>query len=564
MGDFLNTVLEKNNPLNVQSVFYRNLLARTAVYYCFIVEGELAGVWGRYIPEIQDSLGLSDSLLGTSVLFYYLGNVVAAPIDAFLLKRFGSRFVTTFGAWCFILSMPLVALANSFGILTLATFAFGLSCGIMDISMNNSAILTEIVAGQPLLGSFHGSYSVAAALGSVLGGILVQEHFSTLNAFSMISGTSIFLSFITFYHMYDQSQEHFLTTFHKSHGTVDYAKVACEIQHNPLNNGDGTSRPQSILYEDDEVAVRSRSESKTTKSKAVYYETLNDNSLDAPGLGPPLDSMASAETVFVTPEQLFGTSKRHNRDDNDLEARTSDVNVPLLTHGDSFTKQESLSSPGMSSKSWRILSVFAAVGFLGAFGESSIVTWSVVFFERYVGASSVVKSLGFTCFMVCMGVGRFLCDYLRRVIGRRYMMRIGGTLAMGGLLLVVLSTELPSTVAFACLGFACTGLGLSTVIPTVFSSAGHLPGVRPGTALSIVAGCSYSGSIVSSPLVGLLSDSFDSLRFALLCDAILLGLIVPFSFGIIEETMVFQDAAAYERVQPADDFSVGPDEKEDE
>lgn len=244
MENFLENILEKNNTFNVQSVFYRNLLARIAVYYCFMVEGELAGIWGRFLPVIQDDLGLSDSLLGTSVLFYYLGNVLAAPIDAILLKIFGSRFVATIGCWCFIISMPLVALAPSFPILTLATFSFGLSCGVMDISMNNSAILTEIVAGIPLLGSFHGSYSVAAALGSLLGGILVQENFSTLNAFLLVSAVALVLSFATFFHMYDPHQEHFLTSFHKDHGKVDIAKVAEVIKRPKIEE-----KEDEVLYD---------------------------------------------------------------------------------------------------------------------------------------------------------------------------------------------------------------------------------------------------------------------------------------------------------------------------
>jgi MFS family permease len=159
----------------------------------------------------------------------------------------------------------------------------------------------------------------------------------------------------------------------------------------------------------------------------------------------------------------------------------------------------------------------------------------------------MVKSLGLTSFMVCMAVGRFCSDYLRTVFGRQLIIRMGGLLAMSGLLLVVLSVSLPVSAVFACLGFAVTGLGLSTIIPIVFSSTGHLPGVHAGTAIAAVATASYSGSILASPLIGVISDAFGSLRYALLIDALLMGLIFPLSWGIIKETSVFRAREKYQQ-----------------
>lgn len=462
MEELKERVLGSNNPFGSQSLAIRNLLARVAVYYCFILEGSLAGVWGRYIPEIQDAVGLSDSLLGTSVLFYYLGNCLAAPMDAFFVKRFGSRVVTSCGAWGFILAMPLVGLAGDFGSLTGATLAFGLFCGIMDISMNSSAILTEIVASIPLLGSFHGSYSIAAALGALMGGVFVQIGLSTFYAFLCCAGVAMVGSLSTFYNMYDHDQEIYLTSFNRE--------------------------KQEIKYVVDERG---------------WMEILIDSSAD-----------------------------EHAAQD------TASPSTPLLQ---SEERTPTNTSPLISPEAWRPLLQFAAIGSFASFGESSVVTWSTVYFEREIHANSVVKSLGLTCFMVCMGIGRFLCDYLRRKVGRGIMMRMGGFLAMTGLVIAVLATALPCSVVFACLGFGCTGLGLSTIIPTAFSSAGHLPGVHGGTAVALVAGCTYAGSIVASPLIGLLSDAFGSLRLAILCDGLLLGLIVPISVGILPEAAVFQD-----------------------
>jgi hypothetical protein len=48
----------------------------------------------------------------------------------------------------------------------------------MDVALNSSAVLTEAVAEVPIMGSFHGSYSIAAAIGSLVGGVLSSNSWS--------------------------------------------------------------------------------------------------------------------------------------------------------------------------------------------------------------------------------------------------------------------------------------------------------------------------------------------------------------------------------------------------
>ena len=71
---------------------------------------------------------------------------------------------------------------------------------------------------------------------------------------------------------------------------------------------------------------------------------------------------------------------------------------------------------------------------------------------------------------------------------------------------------MPLSILFSTIGFALTGSGLSTLIPTVFSSAGHLPNQDAGKAIATVAAFTYSGSIVSPPMIGAMSSLFGSLR----------------------------------------------------
>jgi MFS family permease len=532
MDSFLEAVLHQNNLFGINSLFYRNLLARIGVYFCFCLEGIYMGVWGRYLPSIQDQVELSDSLLGTAVLFLYFGTVIVSPLVALLLRNFGSRITAIIGAWMFIASLPLIPLSNSFGLLVFFMFTYGFTMGIMDISMNNCGILTEIVAGKPLLGSFHGSYSVAAATGSLIGGVFISAKIETETAFLILFGIATFLSLVTLFHMYDMSQEKFLTDFHDD-DQKDIRKALI----------DTVERDEETLQDDRATIIKSYQNIPVldqNRGTVIAYGAVSGQDKDE---GTASERLTVSE--FVTANQLFNRKESaESANSEEVERGTrkdtsSQPDNPIVAADNNNEAKDDGFSFDALWKARKIILFFCLVGFLAAWGESGIITWSVVYFDRYIPGASVIKSLGLTSFMVCMGAGRFCSDFLRHHIGRRWITRIGGVLALGGLLLVVLCVDLPAPAFFACLGFGLTGLGLSTIIPIVFSSAGHLPGVHAGTAIATVACCSYSGSIVSSPTIGLLSDTFGSLRMAFLVDAILLGMIFPLSWGIIEETEVF-------------------------
>ena len=279
------------------------------------------------------------------------------------------------------------------------------------------------------MGSFHGSYSLAAAAGSLLGGALTGSGLSihyvflilSVSSFCMTMGLSIFL--------YDRLEEVSLTEYEKQSSKSSWDEADTQL----CTTSDIISQDSIISHDDIPV---------------IDYGT-------------------------VSPEE-------------DITDQKLPDNLGTLP-----------SSLGDSS---RVLMFLSLVGFLAAFGESSIVTWSTVFFDRSINTSSdVLDSLGFTSFMVAMAAGRFSCDFLRRMIGRKRLVMAGGILAAAGLGLLVLSFQTPCPLAFGCIGLFITGMGLSTLIPTMFSSAGHLPpslGGTFGSHIYIVAGFSYSGSIV--------------------------------------------------------------------
>ena len=458
------------------SVLFRNLLARIAVFHFFMLEGIYDGTWSCYLPGIQNKLQITDSQLGTAALFVYLGITIASPFSAYCLRHLGSQFSTYIGSIIFGLSINGIAQTNSFVMLMITLFTYGWTMGIMDVSMNSAGIPAEIVAGRPLLGTFHGSYSAAAAVGSIFGSLLVATKLSIVTVFGALSALSLVFSTAASTLMYTHSQE------------IKISEINTELK------------------------------------------------------------------------------KRDSHDHMNAEAERGDAKKVTTEKGTSSAASNSVSSSHNSRANW-LIAAYSAVGFLAAFGESSMITWSVVYFDRVLSVAPGMHGMGFTAFQVSMAAGRFSCDYLRRVLGRRLIVRTGGLLALSGLFLVVMSPSLGAsfsssdsreavvgsallvnssstngvavssfpTIALACMGFSITGFGLSTLIPTSFSSAGHIPGVHPGTAISIASVFTSAGGSVSPALIGYLSDWLGGLQYALFCDALLLGIISLLSFGIPEE-----------------------------
>jgi MFS family permease len=103
-----------------------------------------------------------------------------------------------------------------------------------------------------------------------------------------------------------------------------------------------------------------------------------------------------------------------------------------------------------------------------------------------------------------MAVGRFYGDLLIPKIGAASMVRWGGLLAsfsLGTALLVAMP-------GMAIFGFTLAGLGLSCIVPIVFSAAASIPGVSPGTGIASVSSVGYLGFMAGPPAIGFVAEEF--------------------------------------------------------
>lgn len=156
-----------------------------------------------------------------------------------------------------------------------------------------------------------------------------------------------------------------------------------------------------------------------------------------------------------------------------------------------------------------VLLQLGIIGFCSMASEGVMFDWSGIYFQDVVNAPKSLVILGYTSFMIMMATGRFLADFLILKIGRKRLMQICGVMISGGLYFAVAFPFLvTSTIAFM-----LVGLGVSSIVPSVYSAAGRQSKVPPGIALATVSSVSFLGFLMGPPLIGYISEAF-GLRYS--------------------------------------------------
>lgn len=152
---------------------------------------------------------------------------------------------------------------------------------------------------------------------------------------------------------------------------------------------------------------------------------------------------------------------------------------------------------------WSVaLLLLAVIALLSWMTEHAVADWSAVYLRDQLDTSASVATYGYAVFAGCMIVTRFIADWLTGHLGPRWML-LGGGLIAGVGLTVGLAGGTPLGFILGC---GLVGVGMAGIVPIVFTTAGNLPGVSAGSAVSKVAGVAFAGSLVGPPLIGVLAE----------------------------------------------------------
>lgn len=147
----------------------------------------------------------------------------------------------------------------------------------------------------------------------------------------------------------------------------------------------------------------------------------------------------------------------------------------------------------------------AAVGMFALFAmipEGAAIDWSALYMRQELGADAATSGLAFAAFSLSMAVLRFAGDGIRGRFGAVTTTRFSSLAAGLGLVLIAAANGTP----MALVGFAVMGIGVANIVPIAFSAAGNVPGLKPGTGLSIVSGLGYSGILIAPSVIGFVAE----------------------------------------------------------
>jgi MFS family permease len=169
--------------------------------------------------------------------------------------------------------------------------------------------------------------------------------------------------------------------------------------------------------------------------------------------------------------------------------------------------------------------LFLIVGLLGlcaAIGEGSAGDWGAILARDTFDATPFISTLPYICFSAAMVIGRLFGDRAASKYGPMNLIVGGGLIAgigLGGGLLL-------GGIGGVIFGWLAAGIGLSIVIPMLFSQAGEIAKTRfegqfaPSEGVAMVSGIAYFGFLVGPPTLGFLGDAI-GLRWAMLVPAVL-------------------------------------------
>lgn len=197
-----------------------------------------------------------------------------------------------------------------------------------------------------------------------------------------------------------------------------------------------------------------------------------------------------------------------------LVARTWALPGPESESGRTEEIRIATAAGGVTARTVVVVAALVVIAMGGGLIEDVGATWTALYLGG-IGADPVLAAAGFTVLILAQFVGRMVSDPITDRFGPRTVTLAGGLFIAVGVGLAILVPTVPTVLV----GFALAGFGSAPIIPLAMQEADRLPGLRPGTGLTIVTWLMRMAFLFSPPLVGLIADGV-SLRAGLLVSAV--------------------------------------------
>lgn len=166
--------------------------------------------------------------------------------------------------------------------------------------------------------------------------------------------------------------------------------------------------------------------------------------------------------------------------------------------------------PEAKSQGFRFLfpkGLLLFIAFIALFSrviEGVVSSWSTQYMNQVITLPENLAPVGLAVYAAFMAFGRFFGDIVRSRFQEPFILMACGLTAMVGLVLMVSSTNFYLSV----LGLLVTGLGMSCLVPVIYSLSGSQPDVSPGTGIAMVNTISGTGFLFGPFLIGMIANAF--------------------------------------------------------
>jgi MFS family permease len=158
---------------------------RLATSLFFFGMGFCFSTWASRIPDIKSMLHLGEAELGTMLFALPIGQLFAMPISGKVVTKYGSRKISILGLLFYGLCLTLLGFAKVDWQLAAGLFLFGFFGNFCNIAVNTQGVYTQQLFDKPIIGSFHGSWSLAGFCGALVGLLMLAFKLSPLQHFAV-------------------------------------------------------------------------------------------------------------------------------------------------------------------------------------------------------------------------------------------------------------------------------------------------------------------------------------------------------------------------------------------
>ena len=171
--------------------------ATVSLMSTFLLLGAALSTWVSRLPAVRDAMEMQPSEMGTMLLVGSLGSLVALPISAPMVMRFGSSRVIKLGSvlWAcglFGAGLSMAVTSRPLLLFSLTVFTFGFS--FWAASNNTEGGFLEAARRRAIQDKLHGCFSIGMVLGSSLAAVVISAGVSASMHLYVAAGLGVVLT----------------------------------------------------------------------------------------------------------------------------------------------------------------------------------------------------------------------------------------------------------------------------------------------------------------------------------------------------------------------------------